>query len=249
MIGAVFGGDAEADDDGLRRVGQDDVALGDSADRFQEHADRDFLVLELFEFLGEGFDRALDVGLQDQVQALELLLGHLAVEVFQRDGLAVGVGEVAGADPPGLGDVAGARDVVDDAEVLAGARDDVQARDLDGRGRAGLFDRLALVVEECADAAETVAADDHIADAQRPVLNQNRGEHAAALGERGLEAGAGRRAGRVGLQLVQFGDRLERGQQVGDPQAGRRRGLDDLGIATPFDGIQPLLSRARRRSC
>ena len=146
--GAVFGGDAEADDDGLRRVGQDDVALGDPADRLQEHADRDFLVLELFEFLDEGFDRALDVGLQDQVQALELLLGHLAVEVFERDGLAIGVGEVAGANPPGLGDVAGAGDVVDDAEVLAGAGDDVQTRDLHRRGRAGLLDRLALVVEE-----------------------------------------------------------------------------------------------------
>ena len=138
MIGAVFGGDAEADDDGLRGVGQDDVALGDPADRLQEDADRDLLVLELLEFLDEGFERALDVGLQDQVEALELLLGHLAVEVFQRDGLAIGVGEVAGADAAGLGDLAGAGDVVDDAEVLAGAGDDVEARDLDGGRRAGL---------------------------------------------------------------------------------------------------------------
>ena len=42
----VFGGDAEADDNGLRRVGQDDVALGDPTDRLQEHADGDLFVLE-----------------------------------------------------------------------------------------------------------------------------------------------------------------------------------------------------------
>ena len=45
----------------------------------------------------------------------------------------------------------------------------------------------------------------------------------------------------VGLQLVQIGDGLERGQQVGDSLAGHRRGLDDLDIAAPLDGMKALL--------
>ena len=101
-------------------------------------ADRHLGVFELLELLGEGLERALDVGLEDQVEALDLLLGHLAVEVFERDGLAFGQGGVAGADAAGLGDLAGAGDVVDDGEVLAGGGDDVEPGDLDRGRRAGL---------------------------------------------------------------------------------------------------------------
>ena len=70
---------------------------------------------------------------------------------------------------------------------------DVQPGDLDGGRRAGLVDRSTLVVEQGADAAEAVAADDHVADPERAVLDQHRGQHAAAFGERGLQAGAGGR--------------------------------------------------------
>ena len=72
--------------------------------------------------LVEGLERALDVGLEDQVEALDLLLGHLAVEVLERDGLALAEGDAAGAGAAGLGDLAGAGDVVDDGELLAGGR-------------------------------------------------------------------------------------------------------------------------------
>ena len=208
-----------------------------------------FLVLELLELFGESFDRALDVGFQDQVEALELLLGHLAVEVLQRDGLAIGVGGVAGADPAGLGDLAGAGDVVDHAEVLAGAGDDIEARDLDGgRGPAWSIARplsLKSARTRPKPSPQTITSPTRSV----PPGPGRVATHAAALGERRLKARAGRRAGRVGLELVQLGDRLERGQKLGDALAGRRRGLDDLDVATPFDGVQPLLSTARRRSC
>ena len=59
----------------------------------QEDPDRDLGVLQLLKLLGEGLERALDVGLEDQVEALDLLLGHLAVEVFERDGLALAQGD------------------------------------------------------------------------------------------------------------------------------------------------------------
>ena len=97
----VLGGDTEADHDGLRGVGQQDVALGDAADALEQDADRHLAVLQFLQLLGQGLDRALNVGLDDQVEVLDLLLGHLAVEVFQGDGLALGLGGIAGADAGG----------------------------------------------------------------------------------------------------------------------------------------------------
>ena len=105
--------------------------------------------------LGEGFDRPLNVGLDDQVEVLDLLLGHLAVEVFERDGLAVGLSGISGAEPAGLGDFASAGDVVDDGEGLAGRGHDVEAGDLDRGGRPGRVDRPAVVVEQGADPTDS----------------------------------------------------------------------------------------------
>ena len=45
-----------------------------------------------------------------------------------------------------------------------------------GHRRAGLVDRAALVVEQGADAAEAVAADDDVADLEGAVLDQD-GRH------------------------------------------------------------------------
>ena len=82
-------------------VGQEDVALGDAADALVQDADRDLGVLELLQLLDQGLERALDVGLEDQVQALDLLLGHLAVEVLERDGLALAERDAAGPERDG----------------------------------------------------------------------------------------------------------------------------------------------------
>ena len=54
---------------------------------------------------------------------------------------------------------------------------DVEPGDLDRGRRAGLVDGPPLVVEQGADAAEAVAADDHVADAEGPFLDQH-GRHA-----------------------------------------------------------------------
>ncbi len=104
-----------------------------------------------------------------------------------------------------------------------------------------MVDQLPLVVEQGADPAVAGAADDDLADAEGPLLDQHGRHHAPALGERGLQAGALGRPVRVGLELVQFGDGLERQEQLGDALAGRRRGLDDLDVPTPLDRVEALL--------
>ena len=100
---------------------------------------------------------------------------------------------------------------------------------------------MSVVVEQGANPAIAVAADDDVADVQGSLLDQHGRQHAPALGERGFQAGAGGRAVGIGLELVQFGDGLERGQQVGDSRPGDGRGLDDLDVAAPLHGVKALL--------
>ena len=148
----------------------------------------------------------------------------------------------AGPDAAGLGDLAGAGDVVDDGELLAGGRHGVEPGDLDRRRRAGLGDRAALVVEQGADAAEAVAADDHVADLEGAVLDQHGGDDAPALGDRRLQAGPGGRPRGVGLQLVPSSATIPSvSSRSAMPLAGQGRGLDDRRVAAVFLGDQALL--------
>src|SRR5271165_6391134 len=238
---SVLGGDPEADHDGLRGVCQQDVTIGDAANALQQDADRDLAVLQFLQLFGQGFDRALNVGLDDQVEVLDLLLGHLAVEVLQGDGLALGLGGIASAQPAGLGDLAGAGNVVDHREGFASGGNDIHSGDFDRGGWSGLLDRPAPIVEEGANPPIAVAADEDVADVQGSVLDQDRRDDSTALGERCLQAGSARGAAGVGLELVQVGNRLERGQHVGEPLPGHSRGLDNLDVAAPLDGMQALL--------
>ena len=87
---------------------------------------------------------------------------------------------LAGQERALLGDGAGAVDVVDDEELVAGDGQLAQAADDDRRAGAGLGDRLAAVVEQRADAAVAGAGEDDVADVQRAVLHQHGGDGAEA---------------------------------------------------------------------
>ena len=75
---SVVGHDVEADDHRVlgRGQGQLHVALGDAADAGVQHADADFLVLELLQLLADRLDRAAEVGLEDDLQLGDLGLGQ-----------------------------------------------------------------------------------------------------------------------------------------------------------------------------
>ena len=60
--------DVEPDDDRGRCGGQVDVGLDDRADARVDHADGDLVALDLLDLAERGLDRALDVGLDDQVE-------------------------------------------------------------------------------------------------------------------------------------------------------------------------------------
>ena len=100
--------------------------------------DRDLVVLELRELVDRRLDRALDVGLDDQVELLDGALLHLREEVLEADGLAERRASISVRSRCGalLRHLAGDAVVVDDAAELAGRRRLVEAEDLDGRRRA-----------------------------------------------------------------------------------------------------------------
>ena len=80
-----LGPDVEADDDGVRRRREHDVALGDAADRRVHHVEPHLLGRQPGERVGERLDRALHVGLDDDAQLLGVAGLDLPVEVLERD--------------------------------------------------------------------------------------------------------------------------------------------------------------------
>ena len=68
LAGLAVGTDVEADDRGVGGRGERDVVLGDATDGAVHEADLDLVALESTQRLGHRFERALHVGLEDQVE-------------------------------------------------------------------------------------------------------------------------------------------------------------------------------------
>ncbi len=107
--GGLVGDHVEADDHGVGGVGQVDVGLGDAAHGGLEDLDLHLGVLQLAQLLADGLDRAADVGPQDDVQRLHLvLLAQPLEEGFQGDvGAAAAEFSLAVGRRPRLGQLAG----------------------------------------------------------------------------------------------------------------------------------------------
>src|SRR5690606_16899036 len=143
-----LGTDVEPDDHGLGDLGQRDVVLVDAADTGVDDLDATALALDLPDRVAQGLERTLGVGLDDDVEG-----GVLGAKLLQQTLETVpGAGghvlfETEGLLPLG-GDAAGLPVVLDDLEEVAGSGHVVPAHDLDGGGRAGLLDLVALIVDE-----------------------------------------------------------------------------------------------------
>ena len=113
--------------------------------------------------------------------------------------------------------------VGDDVEDLARVGHAVEAQHLDRRRRAGLGDRLALVVQHGADLPRVLAGDDQVADAQRAFLDQDGRDGAARAIEPRLDDVALGRLVRVGLQLEHLGLQGQHLEQLVDALLGLGR--------------------------
>ena len=139
-----------------------------------------------------------DVGLDEQVELLELARLDVLEDVLQR-ALAARAARVLlllEALLALVGERAGAAVVLDGADVLAGLGHAVEAEHLDRVAGQGLLDARAGEVVHRADAAPVGAGDERVADAQRAALDEDRDDGAAARVELGLDDDAGGRSAR-----------------------------------------------------
>ena len=154
LLRVAVGPHVEADDDGVRRRRQQHVRLVDGADARVNDLDPHAIVAQLRQRVGEHFGRALHVGLDDDRQVLHVAFGDLLLQRFERQAAAFGAERLflrhalpVGGDLPRLGGVG------ECLEGVAGLRQTRQAEHFDRRGRSGLLDRLAAVVDQRAHAA------------------------------------------------------------------------------------------------
>ena len=146
------------------------------------------------ERVADGLDRALHVGLDDELE-LELIgLGEARREGLERDARVLRDERLRRLLAPRLGDLLGRLRVLDGVHRIAGARHVGQAEHLDRRRRAGLGDGAAVLVGHRADLAPSAAGEDDVADAQRAVLDEDARDRTAAAIEERLDDGAARAA-------------------------------------------------------
>ncbi len=185
----------EADDDRVRRRGQQHVRLVDRADARADDADLDLLVRQLRQRVGEHLRRALHVGLDDDRQLLDAAFGDLLLQRFERQAAALGAERaLLGLRLAERGDLArlGRRRPRSgtDRRAAGGSSGRAPRR----ASTAGRLHRASAIVDQRAHAADDGAGDEVVADAQRAVLHEHGGHRTAAAIELGLEHRARRAA-------------------------------------------------------
>ena len=239
MLGELFclgiGADVEADDDGVRGGGEHDVALRDGARGGVDDAHAHFLVLELFERALDGFDRALHVGFDDELELLHLAFGDLGKHVVERHLLRLLDHRFALLVSALFLHLLHER-LVDGEDGVARVGDVFEAEDGDGGRRACLLDRPALIVDHGADAAHRGARNEVVARVQRTILHEHARHGALALIELGFDDDALGVAVGIGGEFLHLGDQPDVFEEVVDACA--RLGGDghDDDVAAPLLG-------------
>ena len=190
----------------------------------------------------ERLQGAGDVGLEDDVELLDLALLGPREDLLEADLAGLAAGQRLGLEPVGAlaGELAGAAVVLDHLHELAGVADAVEAEHLDRHPRAGLLDPLAGEVVHRPHPAPLRTGDERVADPQRAALDQDGDDRAAAGVELGLDHGAGGRGVGVRAQLLQLGDEQDHVEQVVEAFVGLGRDVAVDGVAAPLLRGEPL---------
>ena len=237
------GNHLKSDDHRVARVGQQDVALVDAADRRVQHLDLHLRMLELPDRLPEHLDRSLHVGLDYDPQLADFLGLHLLEQILQRHVPNRSQRLVALPYVALLGKLPGLLKALENDELVARIGNHRQAADAHRHARTGLRDAAALVVDHGPHAAHGQAAQNHVADLQRTVLDQQVHHRPEALSHLGLDDRSASQTRRIGSQLQQLRLKAQRLEQVVNALPGRGRGLDHDGFAAPLFRHQVALGK------
>ena len=121
-------------------------------------------VLSLFSISRQRFLRSLHVALQNDRHFLDLAFGQLLVQLIERQARGLGHCDIAQLVLAILRHLASLVVVGDGLEGISGQRQALQSENFDGRGRAGFFHQLAVLVEHGANFAVDGACDEVVAD-------------------------------------------------------------------------------------
>ena len=132
----------EADDDRVGGRGQHHVGLVDATGLGVDDVDRDPLLRDFGDLVLERLQRAGDIGLEDDVELLDVALLDAGEDLVEADLARLAAGQGLGLEAVGalLGELAGAAVVLDRLDELAGVADAVEAEHLDRHPRAGGLD-------------------------------------------------------------------------------------------------------------
>src|SRR6185503_2848250 len=217
----------EAEDDPLGRAGQQHVRFGDRADGAVDDFEGDLAGLDFLERLDDGFDGALGIGFDDDLEHLGGGFGESLEKVFEGDFGPLFLGSDGfGFFGPGLRQFAGRPVVFKDAEFGAGFGHAVQAKYFYRNGRARLFEALAVFIDERAHAPVVLAANHRVAHLQRAFTDEDRGRGATGF-EAGFDDIAARTPIGVGLELQEVGPQDDHLQQMWHALLGQGGNLDE----------------------
>ena len=202
----------------------------------------DLLLRHLGDLVLQRLERAGDVGLEDDVELLDLALLGAREDLLEADLARLAAGQRLGLQPVGalLGELAGAAVVLDRADVLAGLADAVEAEHLDRHPGPGLLDALAGEVVHRPHPAPLRAGDEGVADLQRAALDEDRDDGAAAGVELGLDHRARGGGVGVGAQLLQLGDEQDHVEQVVEALVGLGGDVAVDRLPSPVLGGEPV---------
>ena len=203
--------------------------------------DTDLGLIHLVERVLKGLDGTLDVGLDDQVELLNLGVGDGLEEVLERDVLHAALLLNTCLERTLIGQSASLALVLEHAELVAGVGHGLQTQDLDGVGGAGVGDGVALWIEHGTNAAVGKAGDQRIAHVQGTACHENRGNRTAALVELSLEDVTGGKGVGVGLELEHVGLEQHGLEQVVDTDLLLGRDVDEHVLSAPLLGDDAVL--------
>ena len=197
---------------------------------------------QLRDLVLERLERARDVGLEQDVELVELALLGLREDLLEGEPARLAAGELLGLEPVRalLGELAGLAVVLDDLDPLAGLADAVEAEDLDRVARAGLLEAGAGVVLHRPDLAPLRPGDDRVADVQGAALDEHGGDRAAAGVEVRLDHRARCRRVGIRLELLDLGQQQDALEQLVEVLVRLRRDVDEDRVAAPVLGVEAL---------
>ena len=208
-----------------------------------DDAHADLVVGDLLKRRLDGFDRAHDVRLDNDVEVLHFARLDLAEQVLERDLRDGGVGLALFLFLALLHELAGKALVGDGVEVCAGLGHFAKARNLHRHAGTRGGELLTLVAHHRAHAADGRAGDDDVALMERAVLDEQRCDRAAALVKARLDHSTGRGAVGVGLELGDLGGQRDHFEQVVDAHAGLGGDGADNGVTAPVFSNKAVLGQ------